>query len=1215
MVEQREQPAPKLTRLDVYGFKSFATRTTFRFEPGITAIVGPNGSGKSNISDAVRWVLGETSYSALRSKKTEDVIFAGGKGKSPSGMAEVTVTFNNEEKWLPSEFTEVTVTRRAHRSGENQYFINGRKVRLKDVAFLTASLGQSYTVVGQGLVDQALSQRAEERRGLFEHAADLAGLRLKVAESERNLTETESNVNRLTDLLTELEPRLRRLERQAKQAHAWRELNAELRDLQRRHYRRLLRIARDQLATAERHVIVEEQALEETRRDVDRLAAERAGRQDRLAEARRKLEEVASRAQADDERLRQARHQRELIAERIAALDRRRADMIDTHRGLDEQRAEVETERATLIEAIAGFQAELDAARVELATAQQASEGAQAHERELRRAIGDVSGEIADSERQIREIEQQQAMLRHRLETADEARDRGDREAEDRSRRLTDLKRELDAFVAEDAKIGAQLGDLDRRAADLDREHETAKTTASELAQALASLESRIGKAENRLDVLQRVHESGTGLHAGVREVLRWSRDGQLSGVRGTVAELIAVDATYDTAIEVALGGHLQDVVVDAWRDAEAAIELLRRARAGRATFQPIDTVGRRVDNRPPPDVVHHAGVHGIAAGLVRADAAVTPVVRSLLNRTVVVEDLPTARRILPELPRGFSAVTLGGEIARSGGSVTGGAAVRESGVLGRERELRELPSEISRLAGQRDEVIAKRDEGRRHLSAIEEERSTLVTERSSLIAMRRERETQRSRLEMWHRDLETAHRQADRQREAAVRDRAAQEATLADLAAKREALETSLAALRATHEERSEALAAFQRDRDGQATALGDARQAVATLDERVRAEKRRLDALDRQRQAIDEELATRRQRLTDLDTEQQGLADQAETLASRIAELKTTVAAIAGEREPIEEAAAVLQEDLRAGETALDAARASLLERERAIGQRGLVAERARADLGSIRQRIVDDLELEDPDALLRDPEPETGEEDHAEVEQRIARLRERLRRMGYVGEDVVEEFERESEHYTFVRTQLDDVEEAAASMRQMLADLHQTMEERFAETFARVAEAFTEAFTALFGGGTARLVLATDDDGAPGGIDIVAQPPGKRLSGLGLLSGGERSLTAVALLFAILRVNPSPFVLLDEVDAALDEANVVRFRNELRQLAKETQAIVITHNRGTVEIADTLYGVTMGGDGVSQVLSLKLTDLPLDEELDVRDLPAVAAGVPVR
>jgi chromosome segregation protein len=1215
MVEQREQPAPRLTRLDVHGFKSFASRTSFRFDPGITAVVGPNGSGKSNISDAVRWVLGETSYSALRSKKTEDVIFAGGKGKSPSGMAEVTVTFNNDEKWLPSEFTEVTVTRRAYRSGESQYLINGRKVRLKDVAFLTASLGQSYTVVGQGLVDQALSQRAEERRGLFEHAADLAGLRIKVAESERNLAETESNVNRLTDLLTELEPRLRRLERQAKQAQAWRELNAELRDLQHRHYRRVLRIARDQLGAAERHVAVEETALAATRQEVERLTGARAGQQERLADAQRQVAEIAARAQADEERLRQARHQRELVQERIAALGRRRADMVDTHRGLDEQRAGVETERAMVAGAVADLETELETARTALTAAQAEADGAQARERELRREIADLAGEVTGGEEQSREIEGQQAMLRHRLDTADEARDRGDREAEERTRRLDELKRELEAFVAEDARIGGQVRDIDGRTADLAREHETAKAAAAALAESLATLESRIGKAENRLDVLQRVHESGTGLHAGVRQVMQWAREGQLGGVRGTVAELIAVDARYDTAIEVALGGHLQDVVVDAWRDAEAAIGMLRNARAGRATFQPIETVRQRVDNRPAPDVVRNAGVHGVAAELVRTDADAAPVVQSLLGRTVVVEDLPTARRILPELPRGFSAVTLGGEIARSGGSVTGGSAVRESGVLGRERELRELPAEIRDLTARRDEEQRRRDEARDQLGTIETRRGELATERTGLQAMRRERETQRARLETWYREIEATQAEAARQRQSAVKDRAGHEATLADLAAKREVLDTRLAELRARHEERVEALAGWQRDREVQATALGDARQAVATLAERVRSERRRLDALERQRQGIDDELATRQQRLTELDTEQRGLAGQAGEMAGRIAMLEATVVATGDERSPLEATAAALREALQASEAALDTARATLLDQERAIGQRGLVAERARADLGAIRQRIVDDLELEDPDSLLGGPNPEIGDDDHAEVEERIARLRERLRRMGYVGEDVVEEYERESEHYTFVRTQLDDVEEAAASMRTMLTDLHRTMEERFAETFAKVAAAFSEAFVALFGGGTAKLVLSTDDEGAPGGIDIVAQPPGKRLAGLGLLSGGERSLTAVALLFAILRVNPSPFVLLDEVDAALDEANVVRFRNELRQLAKETQAIVITHNRGTVEIADTLYGVTMGGDGVSQVLSLKLTDLPLDEELDVRDLPAVAAGVPVR
>jgi chromosome segregation protein len=365
-----------------------------------------------------------------------------------------------------------------------------------------------------------------------------------------------------------------------------------------------------------------------------------------------------------------------------------------------------------------------------------------------------------------------------------------------------------------------------------------------------------------------------------------------------------------------------------------------------------------------------------------------------------------------------------------------------------------------------------------------------------------------------------------------------------------------------------------------------------------------------------VEVEAAQRQQRLAQLDHEKEDLAREAGGLASQITEMETKLLSVRDEYAPLADACRELENELASIETSLEAARTTLLEHERAVGQRGLVVERARAGLNTIRQRIQDDLELENPDVLVNEHDTSAGaQDDHVEVEKRINTLRERLRRMGYVGEDVVEEYARESEHFAFVRSQLDDVEQAAASLRTMLDELRHTMDERFEETFSQVAKAFTKSFTALFGGGTAKLILNAEDTDAPGGIDIVAQPPGKRLQGLALLSGGERSLTGVALLFAILRVNPSPFVLLDEVDAALDEANVVRFRNELRQLARETQAIVITHNRGTVEIADTLYGVTMGDDGVSQVLSLRLTDLPLDEELDVSDLPAVAAGVPVR
>ncbi|HEU0164842.1 MAG TPA: AAA family ATPase, partial [Thermomicrobiales bacterium] len=357
------QPKPKLTRLDLHGFKSFAQKTAFVFEPGITAIVGPNGSGKSNISDAIRWVLGETSYNALRSKKTEDVIFAGGKGKTPAGLAEVTVTFDNEDGWLPSEFTEVTVTRRAYRGGENQYFINGRRVRLKDVAFLTASLGQSYTVVGQGLVDAALSQRADERRGLFEHAADLTGLRLKVHEAERNLAEADANSERLTDLLTELEPRLKTMERQAKQAREWQGLRDRLTFLQRGHYHRLLVAATERFGSAERLIAGDAETLDEARARIDALLTERTAASDAIAIARDSLATHQAQLNALAEQVRRVEHERDLVQERRGALDRRREDMQDTQSGLDEQVARVEAELGALAAELATLETDATAAR------------------------------------------------------------------------------------------------------------------------------------------------------------------------------------------------------------------------------------------------------------------------------------------------------------------------------------------------------------------------------------------------------------------------------------------------------------------------------------------------------------------------------------------------------------------------------------------------------------------------------------------------------------------------------------------------------------------------------------------------------------------------------------------------------------------------------------------------------------------------------------
>lgn len=1219
MSEQKPQFRPRLTRLDLHGFKSFATKTSLQFEPGITAVVGPNGSGKSNIADAVRWVLGEASHSVLRSKKTEDVIFAGGKGKSPSGMAEVTVTFDNEDHWLPSEFAEVTVTRRAFRGGSGEYLINGRKVRLKDVARLVASLGQSYTVVGQGLVDAALSQRAGDRRGLFEHAADLTGLRLRVAEGERNLNETDTNVARLTDLLSQVEPNLKRLERAAKQQREWKALRDRQLFLQRGHYHRLLVAATLSLTHAETNAAYDQTAMAEAQSTLDALITARPGLEQALQTATNEIERHDTRLGELRQQLNEASHRKELVEERIGALERRTIDAGATRSALLEQIGTTKQRLDTSTEALTRLEAEVETARLAVHQQQSAADLAHTERSTAEQALATCSREALQLERRIANSQQQRALLVQRMETSATEADRRLSEADDRNARLGTLITELTEHEQSDNELSNQLKTMNTTIASLEADVETATGSVRHVSEQLAQIERQLAQASHRLEILQRMHSSGEGLYQGPRQVMQWHSSGKLQGVRGTLAELIEVDKKYDVALETALGGHLQDIVVDAWKDAEAAISMLKQARAGRATFQPIETVRRRGGHRPPPrDIETATGVLGIASQLVGSDEDVAEVVQGLIGRFVVVEDLATSRRLLDTLPGGWSTVTLAGEIARSGGSVTGGSQGRDSGILARERELRDLPNTVQVLEQQRTTRESELIAANTRAQEIQQQRSELTSRRAEISAQLKALAPQKSRLHGWIADVRKQQDAATQKEQAATLSSKDREKQIARFTAEIEADQEQLEALWDQQEVLTAALAEQRDGTTGQNDSLANLTSGLAALEERARAEERQRNQWQSQQRAQQIELQSRQNDEAEMEGRRLALADEHGRLITDERSLRESVGAGDIALKPLTDALGAAATSMQAQQAQIESSRQLAMERERAFGQKELALERTRADIGAIHQRIADDLNYEQPDDLLADIDEADFNDlpaDYDETEREIGKLRNRLHRVGYVSDNVVEEYEEEAERFAFLTEQLADVQQAAARLRTLLAELHETLQTRFEETFEKVSIAFTESFTVLFGGGSARLVLTADDEGAPGGVDIVAQPPGKRLQGLALLSGGERSLTGVALLFAILRVNPSPFVLLDEVDASLDEENVVRFRDELRKLATETQAIVITHNRGTVEIADTLYGITMGGDGVSQTLSLRLDDLPIDEEFDVRDLAAVSTGIPVR
>ncbi len=1176
--------ATRLKRLDLHGFKSFATPTSFVFDTGFTAVIGPNGSGKSNISDGLRWVLGEQSYTNLRGRRTEDIIFAGSASRAPVGMAEVTVTLDNEDGSLPVAFSEVSVTRRAFRSGENQYLINGSRVRLKDVLQVTASLGQSHTVIGQGLVDAVLSQRADERRSLFEHAAGITGLRIKHATAARNLEESQTNCTRLEDLLSDLEPRLRSLERAAKQAREYDDVKRQLRSALERSYARYWIQSTERLSLSQQAADDLSEKLNAANRDRDDLRQQLARAVAAVAERSTGIEKLrAEIARLRDEEQHKT-HELELIEERQAATRIRRADAERALSSVETSRADLAREReglAASLEDLRDETASREAHVRDLETAHAASRDAVA-QLEAERTAADR--ERASVEREMLETETRISLLRGKLEQFDAEGERLQAGSDERDARRDELQ-------AEAARIGEAEAELSQRVAQLADDLTSVNGQLPEktgerdsLRTKLAGIERRSMEAGTRFETLKRLEESGVGLYAGVRQVLDESRRGRLTGVLGTLSSLLMVPAELEAAIEAAMGGHLQDLVVERWSDAEAAIEHLKRTQKGRATFHPLDSIRDRGRSAAPRGA---QGIRGVAVDLIDMDERVEPVVAGLLGRVLVAEDLDAARDALRSLSPGWSVVTLGGEIVRSGGTVTGGSRIKESGALARERELRELPQLQANLEKQRDRLASGIREVDGAIAELTALRAGVEESIASARSEARHLEVDRQRLERQRFELD---RQVTSEQERADRLESQRATTLEELTEVSDRRTTIGTQLREV-----EAEAARLRDAVRQATsaiddsALQAARSALSGHRERVRSVVDQVSRIEARIGELDSQQATGQSRLRELDATLVELVVAHQSMSEERDELSARLAALRVRHDAAQSDQLSLARQESAARTSLESAEARCRDLERRHDQTSLEATRRRDELDLTIERAARDLEETEVEPILSRVDAAESDE-LPRLEREIVRLRERLRRIGVAGDDAIEQYEREAERFAFMRRQLDDVRSATEALRTLMSELDRTMASEFDRTFSEVARAFETTFTALFGGGRARLIRSDDGDG-PTGIDIVAQPPGKRLQNLGLLSGGERALTAVALLFSILKVNPSPFCLLDEVDAALDEANVVRVRDELQRLAEKTQFVVVTHNRSTIEGADTLYGITMGDDGISRVLSLRM------------------------
>jgi len=1177
-----------LKRLEIQGFKTFATRTVFEFQPGITAIVGPNGSGKSNLADAVRWVLGEQSMVALRCKQAGELLFAGGGKRPPAGLAEVALTIDNSDRLLPIDFDEVTITRRVTRTGENEYFINRARVRLRDLLATVEPLGGSYTIINQGLVDAALTLRPTERRRLFEDAAEIGGFELRKAEALRRLRESEANLQRVSDLLADLEPRLRTLRRQAGQARQYREWQAELQKLLTRWHYTGWQAAQAQAQQAQHQAQQAEDTLARLRVVQSEVTAALHVHRTALRERRAVLSALHHQAAQLHQQAETLQRDLAVENERLAALSQRSEEierqlttLADRQHTTAQECERVATQLTQVEQVLTALRRQLTQAEHEQQTDKQAravliSQIKAAQERALQAARTE-----ATVLSQIDQLSTQQSRLQTEIE-----------------RVKTALRQASEATVA--AQVAFEEAQKTLAAAEqaYQSSHATVQHTRQEidrLRQARAAVDEEraacrhtLAEREARLEALSRLARSHTGTFAGVRAALEWAERNQRRGFL-LVQQIIRVPPELETAIEVALGARLQHIVVEEWRDAEEAIAELRRTGAGRATFLPLDTLRRPPDTRRP---AASSRVIGVAAELVTYDPHYTVVVEQLLGRILVVADLETARNELRHLPPGWTIVTLAGEQVQSSGAVTGGAPTKESGVLRRERELRELP-----------ELVAQ---ARATLSAIDERRSALDQELQAAVSRLRsaeqaEREAQR-RLDAARNGVEHAQRrvrQLEQEHQWLVtqQERLTQELhTLAeqmtilqqrrhDVHNERIAAETDLAALREQQEQQS------HHDR------------AVQERLAHLRAE---LSAAESRRQMLAELLAGHQRTLADLDHQYRELESTLDALHPQRTEREAAYRSMLTRHEQILAELHIVRAQIEPTEAEIHAAEVELAQLETSEAQATADLRAAEAEYSRLvreAQRAADRLDTlferaaADGIDLTQTP-PADDSPPIDDLPAAIETLRTRILRLGVVNPLALEEYEEAANRHTFLTSQAADLRAASATLHQLINELDSTMNERFQYTFNAVATEFSTVFQELFGGGSARLELVETTDGEENngrrsvtGVEIVARPPGKRPQNIALLSGGERTLTAVALLFAILKVNPSPFCILDETDAALDESNIGRFREMLRRLSDRTQFIVITHNRGTIEVADTLYGVSMGDDGASRVVSLRV------------------------
>ncbi|MTH52713.1 chromosome segregation protein SMC [Bacillus mangrovi] len=1178
-----------LKRLDIAGFKSFADRASVDFVKGVTAVVGPNGSGKSNITDAVRWVLGEQSAKSLRGGKMEDIIFAGSDSRKGVNLAEVTLTLDNEDHFLPIDYHEVSITRKVFRSGDSEYYINRQSCRLKDIVdlFMDSGLGkEAFSIISQGKVEEILSSKAEERRSIFEEAAGVLKYKTRKKKAEHKLAEARDNLNRVQDILHELEGQVEPLKVQASIAKDYLEKKEELEQIEvaltvhdievlHEKWTGLTASAEEgKQKEAELAAVVrqKEEAIKDSRRHISALDDTLEGLQQILLETSEELEKLEGKKELLKERRKNAQANRGQLQQNIRE-NSAKLEVLTAERALEEEKAEL-------------LSVEMKAAKKLLKEKQTLLDSRSRNVEEeielLKSEYFEVLNQQTSAKNEAAYIKDQQRMQSAKHERASESNSKYLQERERLIERKDFLQKELAQL---EEKMDAQVVSFRKTQARLDQEKDSYGKKESALYKAYQFLQ----QTRSRKEMLEAMQEDYSGFYQGVKEILK-ARE-RFSGIHGAVAELLRTKKEFETAIETALGGSSQHIVTENEETARKAITYLKQNAYGRATFLPLSVIkSRKVGSADKMRISEHPSFVGIGSELAEYSTSYQLVMENLLGSVIVAQDLKGANEMARLLQFRYRIVTLDGDVVNPGGSMTGGALKQKTGsLLSRNRETEAITGQLKEM----EEKTEALERGVKELKASIQNQELLVEQlRSEGEKIRNElNEVQQAAKEAeWsvknvndHLTIYDAEKEASDQEREKFENRLLELNTLiSGSAEKLEEMDKEIKKMSSIKHTEQESRSGLEQELTGLKISLAGKQQAFEHASEKAERLRSETDETARRLKEAKEDLELL---ATEVTSNTSGEHTLSRASAEKLSEKTKTIQSIEekkAERSSLHAELDKMEHDLKENTRIYKQMSDWLKDEEVRLTRLDVELD---SKLNHLREEYLLTFERAKERYELK-LEPD-------EARRKVKLIKRGIEELGTVNLGAIDEYERVSERYQFLHDQREDLMGAKDTLHQIIDEMDTEMKRRFSETFQAIRSHFETVFQALFGGGRAELRLSDPSDLLNTGVDIVAQPPGKKLQNLSLLSGGERALTAIALLFSILKVRPVPFCILDEVEAALDEANVHRFAQYLKRFSGQTQFIVITHRKGTMEESDVLYGVTMQESGVSKLVSVRLED----------------------